>query len=202
LGAKSISAKAHMAFVQLEDYVNGTLLQYQRVQEAVNKSIFGEGQVTKLLDLLSTSREEIERQTRVVPENILRVTLDTHFLVVAIDKVHKLLEYMVKIDRDPKLSSLWDEVKDQLNPFCAARNYFEHVNHQIRDLADKKPTLDMGRSTDGATYSPIELKFRNKDQSWGSILIDESSVNLVREVYAKLLAIMRARPNTKWPTTA
>ncbi len=202
LALKSRSAKAHSALVQLEEYVDGTIIQFLRVREAIRNSMLGEEAHTKLLELYKEGkRSETVSEIRKRPLffEFVRLNLDIHLLLVCIDKVQNLVKYITEADGDPKLNDLWKQVKPLFTPFNDARNYFEHIDERIRDQQDKLGLSSMGSGMVGSKYNEFCVRFRKRDNNWGMIMVDDSSLKLVRDAYDKLLAILKARSDRDGP---
>ena len=194
MATKSRSSKAHIALAQLEDYVNGTIIQTNRVSNAKEKSIFGKEAHSKILQTIT---KEIKERKKEMAEIInshdnysecLQLSLDVHQLLICIDKVQNLVKYIAKEDGDPKLEALWNKVEPQFLPFNEARNYLEHIEQRIRDKVD-----DEGLSgTDGQI-----LQFRDREGNWKEIKIDDTGLKLVQNTYDELISILRSRPDHK-----
>lgn len=192
MATKSRSSKAHIALVQLEDYVNGTIIQTIRVHNVKEASIFGKETQAKILQTVGKDAKERKKEMEKIVNNhdlyleYLQLYLEMHFLLICIDKVRKLVSYIAKEDGDSKLDDLWNRVKPQFELFAEARHYFEHIRERIEYKID-----DLGLSgTDGQI-----LQFRDKKGKWQTIMVDDTGLKLVRDTYDSLLAILRSRPN-------
>lgn len=96
-----------LALWTLENYVNGAIIQWNRIQ-ADKKTLPGP-------------------PPGVDQTLVLILFLDIHFYFICGDKVQNLLEYLAKANIDPKLKDLWNRYKPRLEPFNRARNHLEHI---------------------------------------------------------------------------
>lgn len=114
------SFETSVALLTLEKYVNGTVIQWNRIQ-ADKKALPGSGPgVDKTL--------------------METLFIDIHMYFVCYDKAQNLLEYLTKTDGDPKLSVLWQTLKSKFKPFNDARNHLEHIETRMT----KKYLSDFG----------------------------------------------------------
>lgn len=114
---KTRSFEASAVFLTLERYVNGAMIQWNRIQ-ADKRALLGPGPgVDQTL--------------------MLTLFLDIHFYFICYDKAQNLLEHLSKTDGDPQLDNLWKTLKPKFKPFNDARNHFEHIESRIeRNLSD------------------------------------------------------------------
>jgi hypothetical protein len=90
--------EAQIALHILENYVNGAIIQWNRIQ--VDKTLPGPG-VDPLL------------------------FLDIHFYFICCDKVHKWINYLAK--RDGKIKEMWKEREPKIRHLAGARHLLEHL---------------------------------------------------------------------------
>jgi len=108
---KAYSFEASVALLTLERYVNGTMIQWNRIQ-ADKRALPGPGPgVDQTL--------------------MLTLFLDIHFYFVCYDKAQNLLEHLARTDGDSKLGNLWQMLKPKFKPFNDARNHLEHIETRI-----------------------------------------------------------------------
>src|SRR5437879_1612714 len=128
MATKSRSSKAHIALAQLEDYVNGTIIQTNRVSNAKEKSIFGKEAHSKILQTIT---KEIKERKKEMAEIInshdnysecLQLSLDVHQLLICIDKVQNL----VNISQRKMAIQSWRRYGIRLN-----RNFCHSMKHVI-----------------------------------------------------------------------
>ncbi len=108
---KTNSFKTSVALMMLEKYVNGAIIQWNRIQ-LDKKALPGKG-------------PGVDQQI------ILTLFLDIHFYFVCYDKSQNLVEYLASTEGDPKLNELWQELKRKFKPFNDARNHLEHIETRI-----------------------------------------------------------------------
>jgi len=110
---KAHSFKASAALLTLERYVNGTMIQWNRIQSD-KRALPGPGPgVDQTL--------------------MLTLFLDIHFYFVCYDKAQNLLKYLAEeTDGDAKLNNLWQTLRHKFKPFNDARNHLEHIENRIR----------------------------------------------------------------------
>jgi len=104
----------------LEKYVNGTILQWNRIQ-ADKRALPGPG----------TGIDRTLMQT---------LFLDIHFYFICYDKVQNLIAHLAEIDGDSELNNLWQILKPKFKPFNDARNHLEHIETRM----EKKYLHDLG----------------------------------------------------------
>jgi len=109
---KAHSFEEGVALLILERYVNGTILQWDRIQ--IDK------------------RELLRPSLGVNRRLMLTLFLDIHFYFICYDKAQNLLESFVKANSDPKLDSLWQRLRPKFKPFNDARNILEHIETRIK----------------------------------------------------------------------
>lgn len=117
---KAHSLKASVALSTLEKYVNGAIIQWNRIQ-ADNRALLGQ--------YASVDRALMET-----------LFLDIHFYFICYEKVQNLLKYLAETDGDSKLNNLWQILKPKFKPFNDARNILEHIETRI----NKKNLSDFG----------------------------------------------------------
>lgn len=108
---KTNNFESSVGLLILKKYVNGTIIQWDRIQ--IDKKMLpgpGPGVDHRLMDTLF---------------------LDIHFYFVCFDKCQNLIEYLAKTDGDPKLDVLWQELKPKFKPFNDARNHLEHIETRL-----------------------------------------------------------------------
>ena len=106
------SFEASVALLTLEKYVNGTIIQWDRIQAEKRALPWPGPGVDQTL--------------------MLTLFLDIHFYFVCYDKSQNLLEHLAKTDGDPKLDNLWQTLKPKFKPFNDARNHLEHIETRIK----------------------------------------------------------------------
>jgi len=108
---KPRSFEASVALLTLERYINGTVIQWNRIQ---------------------TDKRALPGLGPGVDQTfILTLFLDIHFYFVCYDKAQNLLEHLAKTDGDSKLDNLWQTFKPKFKPFNNARNHLEHIETRI-----------------------------------------------------------------------
>jgi len=127
---KLTSNQAQVVFLSFENYVNGAVIQWHRIQESKAR-LPGPG-------------------PGVDPVLIWTLFLDIHFFFICGDKVQNLLECLVKTDGTRDIQVLWDDWKSRLKPFNDARNHLEHLDSRI--TSPKDYLSDFG-NLHGDTYS-------------------------------------------------
>jgi len=167
----------------MQDYVNGTIIQFARVREAQKKSGLGVRVGEEALKMRRRMLEESEAASFL---SILQWYLDTHFLLICVDKVQNLVKYIAEADGDSKLKELWKEVEPKFKPFNDARNFFEHLDQRIKTLPKQMALSSSG----GSNFLFVDGKNNSRN-----IGIDESIPKLVRDTYYRMLDIFKSRPD-------
>lgn len=109
---KASSFEASAVLLTLERYVNGTIIQWNRIQ-ADKRALPGPG-------------------PGVDQKLMLTLFLDIHFYFVCYDKGQNLIGYLAKINGDPNLHNIWQTLKPKFRPFNDARNHLEHIETRIK----------------------------------------------------------------------
>lgn len=109
---KARSFEASAALLTLERYINGTMIQWNRIH-ADKRALLGPG-------------SGVDRTL------MLTLFLDIHLYFVCYDKAQNLLEHLAKNDGDPQLDNLWQTLKPKFKPFNDARNHLEHIETRIK----------------------------------------------------------------------
>lgn len=117
---KANSLKASVALLTLENYVNGAMIQWNRIQ-AEKRALPG----------LGPGVDKTLMQT---------LFLDIHFYFICYDKAQNLLKCLAETDGDSKLNNLWKILKPKFKPFNNARNILEHIETRM----EKKHLSDFG----------------------------------------------------------
>jgi len=103
--------EAFMAFLSFQRYVNGTIIQWDRIQ--VDKKA-----------LPGQSKEEYIKL-------MITLFLDVHFYFICYDKASKLLKHFVELEDETKLNCLWQKFGPKFKPFRIARNHLEHIHERV-----------------------------------------------------------------------
>lgn len=118
------SWEASVALTILEKYVNGAIIQRERI-ETDKSALPGPGPGV---------------------DHRLMLTLfpDVHFYFICLDKARSLFRRIAETDEDPLLQNLWNRFEPRFRPYRRARNHLEHIEERIR------PTYlrDFGNLTD------------------------------------------------------
>ena len=108
---KARSFEASAALLTLERYVNGTMIQWNRIQ---------------------ANKRALRPPSPGVDQTLmLTLFLDIHLYFVCYDKAQNLLEHLAKTDGDPRLDNLWQTLRPKFKPFNDARNHLEHIETRI-----------------------------------------------------------------------
>lgn len=95
----------------LERYVNGAIMQHQRVQESIRTICAPKGAAKAIY--------------------LEMIAINVHLYLICYDKARNFIESISKIDGDPKLKTLWGTLSPQFEPFRIARNRLEHVDGRL-----------------------------------------------------------------------
>lgn len=90
----------------LENYVNGTTIQFERIQSSKASLLAGK---------------------RVMVRSILTLFLDVHFYFVCYDKAQNLFKEISERVGDEEIISFWAEHESNFKSFNDARNHLEHI---------------------------------------------------------------------------
>jgi hypothetical protein len=163
------SGTGRMCLVMATNYLVAAELQLNRMIQAVRRS-------DELEAELAERGEDPDWQSQVVVNGIGQFA-DTHFYLICVDKIHKLLLKLTAAERDPKLAMVWERVEPDLKPFREARNHFEHMESRIETYG-----AGFGR------FSESTWTFQGTDYSIGA-----ASFQKVTKGFEALLAAIKAR---------
>ena len=194
---KSYSQKAHIALIQLQNYVNGAIIQYSRYSKTKETSPFGTERKKQMMEAYQKdlkarqNNEPYDESLKIARQNddwfkLLQLHLDAHFFLICADKVQNLIKRIAEFDDDTRLQELYKKVQARFKPFNDARNHFEHIDREIKEEKSKLGLY----SSDGELF-----RFRIRGKDWGEVEINESSLKLIRDTYDELLIIFRTRPD-------
>jgi len=127
----------------LERYVNGAIIQWERIQK-VKKELPGPGPGVDGV-LMST------------------LFLDIHFYFICYEKAQNLFKKLTETDGDQKLYDLWNYYKSKFKPYNDARNHLEHMETRMDEkyLSDfgnlSKDTYTFGGERFDISHSGLEM---------------------------------------------
>jgi hypothetical protein len=114
--------KASDTYLLIRFYLNGTILQFNRMVEDLNESnrLMSNPRVTTDL----STQQELSRSHE-------RYEMDIHFYLVCWDKLAKFYGLYERLWNRPVLTAVLQPVRKTLNAGSRARNYFEHLDDRI-----------------------------------------------------------------------
>lgn len=101
----------------MERYVNAAILQRMRLDE--------DGRL--LAELLHRGPTRLE-----VIETMGRAFADVHFFLICGDKVHGLFEYIVAMEHNRDMRTVWRKKRLKLEAFRDARDVLEHMDERVK----------------------------------------------------------------------
>jgi len=113
---ETFSSEASIAILNFEKYVNGAVIQWDRIQEV--KQIM----IREVLGGASPSADRALMQ---------RLFLEVYFYYTCYDKARMHLSHFVRSDGDPELESLWQDVRREFKPFYDALANLENIENSV-----------------------------------------------------------------------
>jgi len=169
---KARSFEEGVTLLILERYVNGTILQWDRIQ-IDKRALPGPGR----------GYRGAFQTTGVDRRVMLTLFLDIHFYFICYDKAQNLLECFVKADGDPKLHILWQRLRPKVKPFNDARNILEHIETRIK----RKYLSDFGNLVND-TFTFGGKRFD----------ISKSGLKILTNAYEQVVSLLEPRGRAKW----
>jgi hypothetical protein len=126
--------RAGVALHFFEQYVNGAIIQWERIQKV--------------------KKEFLAPATRVNPFLVQTLFMDIHFYFICHDKVQNLFEKIASMEGDQELTRLWEKSKPIFRPYNNVRNHLEHIDERINN----KSLSDFGNlRNDIYTFGPEQV---------------------------------------------
>lgn len=131
----SSTAEAQNWLKALEDYINGTIIQYHRIRED-NKLMI------EAFKDLSKCAPSLSKSSMMDPTDLM-LLIDTHFFLICLDKINnlypKLLRHIASLgkgaqdntERRKKRRLVQNKFKQALSGVTHARHFMEHIEERI-----------------------------------------------------------------------
>lgn len=116
IALETFSSEASVAILIFEKYVNGAVIQWNRIQEVKQLMVRG---------VLNGTNQSTN------PAFMQRLFLEVYFYYLCYDKARIHLSYFVKSDGDPELESFWQDIKSEFKPFYDALANLESVENGL-----------------------------------------------------------------------
>lgn len=153
------------ALITLEKYINGALIQQDRIKIDKQNILNRSKQKTKTLEQLLAIAHAL--------------TLNIHFYYICLDKCRSLFKFISDNEGDFDIQNLWKKYKKEFQPCRNIRNHLEHIEQRI---SKKRYLHDLGNVVGDS------FKFGGK-----SFDIGKKSLSPFIDAYEELLAILHAR---------
>jgi len=116
--------ECYMLWIFFESYVNGAMIQWDRVQSDRAESFAS----------FERSREEWPTPPDRTPHR--RLFLDVHFMLVCADKVQALVIRLAKKHPGAEIAALCERHKAEFKAWNDFRNHLEHIDDRIDKFGD------------------------------------------------------------------
>jgi hypothetical protein len=161
------------AIQYLEQYLNGIILQWNRIVSATYQRTWPPVAGTR--DQLRLSDQE---------------ELDFHFYLICWDKVGKYFTMVVRLERDTGISEVYRRVSKLLHDAKEGRNFYEHLDKELRDGGIG--TRGRGFSyPEGYHFSYVEVRSGQAVERQAKLGMKE--IGRISEAYQDVIAILKAR---------
>lgn len=148
--------RRYLLLCLMEKYANGAIIQWNRIQfarvesfnsfnseeartemeqyskeieEAQNIEDFKE-RFNKLAKIQEEHNKKFQMRCDKQKVNHSMLFLDIHFYFICCDKVRNIFLRLKKIEKNPELDNLWDELHLKLDPLHSARSELEHIDEK------------------------------------------------------------------------
>ncbi|MFA4843521.1 MAG: hypothetical protein WC632_01055 [Candidatus Margulisiibacteriota bacterium] len=163
--------KAKLAFFLFEKYVNGAIIQWDRIN-TLNSIL------NKLAKTVNTTKLMVRREFWQKHEMMF---LDVHYYFICGDKVDKLFQLFCSYEEDPLLRPLKRQYLRKLKIFKEARDMIEHIDKNV-----KNNCTDLGNIIND-TYTFGGKKFD----------ISKKGLNSLIDLYNAVIELLKSRNNTR-----
>jgi hypothetical protein len=176
---EKVPLETFMLFITAENYLNGAILQFKRINYVKEKS-----------------QEDLRYQEL--------ATLEVHSYLSYINLIYRCFESILRIhnkkdeNHDKPLVKFWGKQVKILTPFRQARDFVEHINERIEHAEEIATDVKANAiyltcfKDDALIYYPRKLA---KDDRYkeASIPIDSTELDKIIEVYIEILSILKSR---------
>jgi len=159
----TFSSEASIAILTFEKYVNGAMIQWNRVQELKQLMVRG------MLNGVNQSTD---------PAFMQRLFLEVYFYYLCYDKARIHLSYFVKSDGDPELEGFWQDVKSEFKPFYDALANLENIENGL----SSRYLFELGN------LEAEEFVFGGERFN-----ISEGGLKLLTAIYEQVIELVKAR---------
>lgn len=111
--------EAKVAFYLLEQYVNGAVIQIERIKEDTFES-------TKYSGLFEISKQADLKSQRKSRDSHRQMTVDVHLYIICGDRVKVFMNYIIEKEDGPDLKLFWNKWSSKMQEFTKARDKLEH----------------------------------------------------------------------------
>ena len=170
---KAKSTSSLHAIQYFEQYLNGIILQWNRIVTATYQS-------TMPLVAAGGARIRLGNQEE----------LDFHFYLICWDKVGKYFALVEKLERDAGVSKAYQSVAKLLHEAKEGRNFYEHLDKEF--LSGGIGTRGRGFSyPEGYHFSFVRVKNGQRMEKSANLGMDE--IRRISESYSDVIGILKAR---------
>jgi hypothetical protein len=170
---KAKSASSLHAIQYFEQYLNGIILQWNRIVTAVYQS-------TNPLVARSLARIRLSHQEE----------LDFHFYLICWDKVLKYFGLVAKLEHDPAISKSFGKVSKLLHEAKEGRNFYEHLDMELRKGGIGTRGRGFGYHQ-GYHFSFVGVRSGQPVEKKVNLGMDE--IRRIGEAYESIIATLKAR---------
>lgn len=118
------SGTAKSAIYLVEFYVNGLVVEWNRIAESISAS-------NKLM--LGGAAASNDEAARILVQVQHRFILDTHFYLICWDKIEKHLSLFERAQGSPEVSAIRARIENLLSKGALARHFLEHLDKQVTE---------------------------------------------------------------------
>lgn len=169
------AGKAFLLLYELENYVNGAIIQVTRI-----------GRTRRFIDRKLHNITKLAKNRQYVPQNMkkdfshTRLHCDYHFYFICVGQIGKLLKRLCEVLGDPDLKKVYDKFEVQFDK--EIRDSLEHLDERA---VGKKFRRDIGNISDFGNFPGDRFSFDGKEYP-----VNREKLNELRQIYHEIIRVL------------
>lgn len=178
------SRKAFLLLSELENYVNGAIMQTARL-ERTRKDI-----VKKLRKEMKSTRDgNYTFKSRKKDFSLVKLHCDYHFYFICIGQINKFLKRLYEELNDPNLERVYSKFEGTFNKDI--RNDLEHLDERA---IGKKRKQDIGHISDFGNFPGDRFSFNGKE-----FPVNKEKLKELTQIYEEIIDVLYKNYGSKDP---